>query len=73
VRKLLADVNALGKALRGTSAIRVYTSQEEALTALPSFCDSRGYACTFLPNHGDMTGEGDQRPYGRYRFDIGGI
>jgi hypothetical protein len=67
---LLADMDAIGQSLHGNQMMRVYTNQQEALTAVPALCAARGFV--LLPTPTEEPGEGDTRSYGRYRFDIGG-
>jgi hypothetical protein len=71
--RLLADVEIMGRGLGSGAVMRVYSNQQEALTAVPALCAARGFE--LLPPYdrdGDDRGEEPIgiRPYGLYRFDI---
>jgi hypothetical protein len=70
MEQLLADIEAIGRGLHGTTGMRVFTDHEEAVTVVPALCAAHGYACELAPYSSDELREGDQRPYGRYCFFI---
>jgi TusA-related sulfurtransferase len=68
MERLLADAEIMARSLAGGAVLRVYTNDEEALTAVPTWCAQHGYV--LLLARKEEPREGDQLPFGCYRFDI---